>query len=140
MKTIEYTIDNIDETVDEIIGFFNENKPTKVVAFYGEMGSGKTTIIKQICLKLGVNDEVTSPTFAIINEYRTLSSEFVYHFDFYRLENIQEAIDIAVEDYFYSNNYCFLEWPEIVEPILPSNIIQIKITEINEKTRKITLS
>lgn len=136
---IKYTIDNIDQTVSQIIDFFKKNENLKVVAFYGKMGSGKTTLIKQICENFGVTDEVTSPTFAIINEYSTPNDDFIYHFDFYRLKDIQEAINIAAEDYFFSGNYCFLEWPEIVEPILPEHIIKINITEINNNTRQLSI-
>jgi len=137
---IEYTLDEINNVAKTIIEHLQQNKEVKVLAFYGKMGSGKTTLIKEICANFKVIDEVTSPTFAIINEYNTQNGDFVYHFDFYRLKNIQEAIDIATEDYFYSNYYCLLEWPEIVEPILPDNIINIKITEINDNKREITFN
>lgn len=140
MFTIEYNLDNISEVVDHVFDFFQKNTEVKVVAFYGEMGSGKTTLIKEICNRLGVKDVVTSPTFAIINEYNANLGDFVYHFDFYRLKNITEAIDIAAEDYFYSNNYCFIEWPEIVEPLLPEKILKINIIEKNQNTRKLTIS
>lgn len=140
MFTIEYNLDNISEVVDHVFDFFQKNTEVKVVAFYGEMGSGKTTLIKEICNRFGVKDMVTSPTFAIINEYNTNLGDFVYHIDFYRLKNINDAIDIAAEDYFYSNNYCFIEWPEIVEPLLPEKILKINIIEKNQNTRKLTIS
>ncbi|MBN2664416.1 MAG: tRNA (adenosine(37)-N6)-threonylcarbamoyltransferase complex ATPase subunit type 1 TsaE [Bacteroidales bacterium] len=140
MFTIEYKLENISKVVNQVFEFFYKNSEVKVVAFYGEMGSGKTTLIKEICSKLGVKDVVTSPTFAIINEYNANKGDYAYHFDFYRLKNINEAIDIAAEDYFYSNNYCFIEWPEIVEPLLPEKFIVIRIIEINQNTRKITIS
>ena len=140
MNKIRYNLQNIDKAVTEILDFLQKNKNINVLAFYGKMGSGKTTLIKQICSKFGVTDEVTSPTFAIINEYSSNDENLLYHFDFYRLKDIQEALNIAVEDYFYSGNYSFLEWPEIVEPILPENYLKITIEEINKTERSIQLA
>ena len=100
----------------------------RIFAFYGEMGAGKTTFIKAICNYLNVEDNVSSPTFAIINEYHTKSNEQVFHFDFYRLKNTNELFDIGYEDYFFSNNYCFLEWPEKIEEFLPEGTIIVEIT------------
>lgn len=113
---------------------FAENK--KVWLFYGSMGAGKTTLIKSICTGLGVTDSVSSPTFSIINEYRT-SIAPVYHFDFYRLKNQTEAMDMGYEDYFYSGNYCLVEWPEKIPELLPESYIQIQIHILNEQTREI---
>ncbi len=139
MNEIKYDLQNIDKAVNKILDFLKQNEHITVIAFYGEMGRGKTTLIKQICSKLGVTDEVTSPTFAIINEYSTNNDNLLYHFDFYRLKDIQEALNIAVEDYFYSGNYCFLEWPEIIEPILPENYLKIEIKEINNTVRSLVV-
>ena len=98
-----------------------------IFAFYGEMGAGKTTFIKALCQSLQVGDVVTSPTFAIINEYRTLYDEAVFHFDFYRIRSIQEVYDFGYEEYFHKNNYIFIEWPELIEDLLPTNTIKINI-------------
>ena len=99
----------------------------KIVAFYADMGVGKTTLIKQICSILGSSSTVTSPTFAIINEYPLNESESIFHFDFYRLLKFQELVDIGFEEYLYSGNLCFIEWPEIAEPLLPAEILKVSI-------------
>ena len=98
-------------------------------AFFGKMGVGKTTLIKEICAALGVEDVVCSPTFAIVNEYTTAEDEPVYHFDFYRMNSIREAYDIGYEEYFYSGCYCFTEWTEKIEEILPERYVRVEITE-----------
>ena len=107
----------------------------RIFAFYGEMGSGKTTLIKQICKFLGVTDQTSSPTFAIVNEYFTEKQETVYHFDFYRVEKWEDLIQIGVEDYLESGNYCFLEWPEIAENILETDFIKIFVSVNLDGTR-----
>ena len=100
-----------------------------VLAFTGDLGAGKTTFIAELCRRLGVGDESASPTFSILNEYRSRTSgEPICHFDFYRLESPEEAFDIGAEDYFYSGCYCFVEWPEVVEPILPPGTVDVEIT------------
>lgn len=99
----------------------------KVFAFYGSMGAGKTTFIKAVCEELGVTETVASPTFAIVNEYRDGSGRSIYHFDFYRINKLEEVFDFGYEDYFYSGNLCFIEWPELVEPILPEGSVRIAI-------------
>lgn len=98
-----------------------------VVAFYGPMGAGKTTLIKDLCHRMGVTDEVNSPTFAIVNEYVTDEGESVYHFDFYRIKKLEEAYDIGYENYFYSGNLCLIEWPELIEPLLPEHYVRVDI-------------
>jgi tRNA threonylcarbamoyladenosine biosynthesis protein TsaE len=109
------------------------------IAFYGKMGVGKTTFIKSICEQLQVIDEVTSPTFAIINEYNTVDSKTIYHFDFYRINKIEEVFDFGCEEYFYSQNLCFIEWPELIEDILPKNHINVIIEIIENEKRLITV-
>ena len=98
-----------------------------VIAFYGSMGAGKTTLIKNLCHRMGVTDEVNSPTFAIVNEYVTEEGESVYHFDFYRIKKLEEAYDIGYENYFYSGYLCLIEWPEMIEPLLPEKYIRVEI-------------
>ena len=100
----------------------------KIFAFYGEMGSGKTTIIKSICKALGAHDTVTSPTFTLINEYKTSGGESLYHFDFYRIRKPEEVFDLGTEEYLSSGSYCFIEWPELAEWILPVDIVKVRIT------------
>jgi tRNA threonylcarbamoyladenosine biosynthesis protein TsaE len=101
---------------------------SRIFAFYGKMGAGKTTFIKEICHTLGATDVVQSPSFAIINEYKTTQGQSLYHFDFYRIRKIEEVYDIGYEDYLYSGNYCFLEWPELIEPLLPDDVVKVTIT------------
>jgi tRNA threonylcarbamoyladenosine biosynthesis protein TsaE len=101
----------------------------RVFAFYGAMGAGKTTFIKAICHELGSSDYVTSPTFALINEYTTSNGSVIYHFDFYRIKKLEEAFDLGYEDYIYSGNYCFIEWPEMIEQLLPEGIVEVRIKE-----------
>ena len=98
-------------------------------AFFGSMGVGKTTLIKEMCAVLGSHDNVCSPTFAIVNEYSTGHGDPIYHFDFYRLKNLDEAYDIGYEEYFYSGVYCFTEWTEKIEPLLPDRYVRVDITE-----------
>ena len=107
----------------------------KVFAFYGKMGAGKTTFIKAICEELGVNDVITSPTFAIVNEYTADNDTPIYHFDFYRIKKLEEVYDMGYEDYFYSGNLCLLEWPELIEDILPEDVTKVTITEQEDGTR-----
>ena len=110
----------------------------KVVAFYGKMGAGKTTFIQAICKELGSADTVTSPTFAIINEYSSKQNEAIFHFDFYRINDISEAFDLGYEDYFYSGNYCFIEWPEKIQPLLPENLLEVNIETDAQENRVIS--
>ncbi len=112
----------------------------KVFAFHGSMGAGKTTLIKAICEELGVKESVTSPTFAIINEYKDRDGASIYHFDFYRINKLEEAFDFGYEDYFYSGSLCFIEWPEIVESLLPDNCVKVTIEEKENGIRVIKLN
>jgi len=112
----------------------------KLVAFYGQMGAGKTTLIKQICAQLGVMQEVSSPTFALVNEYETNNQQIVYHFDFYRIKNLEEVYDIGYEDYFYSNNLCLMEWPENIEPLLQNEqVIKVHIKPTRDDSREVLM-
>ncbi len=108
------------------------------IAFYGKMGAGKTTFIKAVCEALGVNDVITSPTFAIINEYSSASRGSIFHFDCYRLKRLEEFLDIGGEEYLYSGSLCFIEWPEIIEPVLPADALKITIEELPDGSRRIT--
>ena len=107
-----------------------------IVAFYGKMGAGKTTFIKALCAELGVNDEVTSPTFAIVNEY----GQNVFHFDFYRIKRLEEVYDLGYEDYFYRKDaLCLIEWPELIEELLPDDTLRVEISEEADGTRKLII-
>lgn len=139
MKTIQLkSIDNIADAAHE---FITQMGDETVYAFYGEMGAGKTTFINALCKALGVDDDTTnSPSFSIINEYRSdTTAELIYHFDLYRLESLEEAFDIGVEDYFDSGALCFLEWPERVEDILPDDTVKVNIVVNDDDSRTITI-
>jgi len=112
----------------------------KILAFYGAMGSGKTTIIKHLCKTLGAVDVATSPTFTIVNEYKTKDRGSIYHFDFYRIKKIEEVFDFGVEEYFMSGSYCFLEWPELAESALPCDIVKIQINVTQDNQRILNIS
>lgn len=128
------------ETIgDAALEFVNAMGDNTVFAFHGKMGAGKTTFIKAICEKLGVEDVINSPTFAIINEYRSNSGELIYHFDFYRINKVEEAFDFGYEDYFYSGSICFIEWPEKVESLLPHDVVNVAIEEMDNGSRKVTI-
>jgi tRNA threonylcarbamoyladenosine biosynthesis protein TsaE len=116
------------------------SKERKVFAFFGVMGSGKTTFIKEICKQLNVTDSVSSPTFSLMNEYMVLNGKSVFHFDFYRIKNEKEAVDIGCEEYFYSGHYCFVEWSEKILNLLPNEIVRIaiEVPGIYDETRLIT--
>lgn len=108
----------------------------KVFAFYGKMGAGKTTFIKAICEEMGVEDVITSPTFAIVNEYTSQKTgDTIYHFDFYRIKKLEEVYDMGYEDYFYGGSICFLEWPELIEDLLPEDAVKVSIEETKDGGR-----
>ena len=111
----------------------------KIITFYGEMGAGKTTLIKQLCKTLKVTDTIQSPTFSIVNEYLTEDSQQIYHFDFYRIKEEEEALDFGVEEYFYSGNYCFIEWPEKIPNLIPEKAVKVSITLTEDNERLITI-
>ena len=128
---------HIEDAAREFIKLMGDDT---VFAFYGKMGAGKTTFIKALCKLLGVEDEVNSPTFAIINEYRSqTTAELIYHFDFYRIKKLEEVYDLGYEDYFYSGALCFIEWPELVEELLPMDAKKVTITENSDGSRMIQL-
>lgn len=121
--------------------FIDEIGEYTVFAFYGKMGAGKTTFIKAICEELGVEDVINSPTFAIVNEYRSERTlELIYHFDFYRINRISEALEIGADDYFNSGAICLIEWPEKVEEILPEDTVCVKMTENEDGSRTVEIS
>ena len=123
----------LNEPAREFIRALGDNT---VFAFYGKMGAGKTTFIKALCRELGVEDEVNSPTFAIVNEYRSATTaELIYHFDFYRIKKIEEVYDMGYEDYFYSGALCLIEWPELAESVLPSDTVRVDIVEQDDGSR-----
>ena len=131
-------VQNIENLAAAARKFVDEMGENRVFAFYGKMGAGKTTFIKAICEALGVEDVVTSPTFAIVNEYADASGSPVYHFDFYRIKNLKEAYDIGCEEYFYSGYPCFIEWPELVEELLPENVVTVRIEVQGDESRVVS--
>lgn len=129
-----------DELGEVAKGVLEQAGHCPVWLFYGEMGSGKTTFIKRICAELGVTETMSSPTFSIINEYRTTGHKKIYHFDFYRIKNEAEAYDIGTEEYFYSGNLCFVEWPEKIPTLIPTEYAEVSILPENQNLRTIALS
>ncbi len=135
MKIIIDNIDSIGKAAKEFVAQMGEHT---IFAFYGKMGSGKTTFIKAICEELGVEDVITSPTFAIVNEYHTATAdEVIYHFDFYRIKKTEEIYDMGYEEYFYSGDVCFIEWPELIEDLLPDDAVRVSIHEIEDGKREV---
>jgi tRNA threonylcarbamoyladenosine biosynthesis protein TsaE len=129
------TLSDLPTAVSQLITFAGNEK---VFLFNGDMGAGKTTFIKSLCSALGVKEAVTSPTFAIVNEYRTPAAN-IYHFDFYRLKTQTEALDMGAEEYFYSGNYCFIEWPEKIPDMLPLHYISVNIKALDDNSREISV-
>ena len=137
---MEIRIDNIEGLKDAARQFVEASGDGRIFAFYGGMGAGNTTFIKAICEHLGVNDVITSPTFAIVNEYTSsVSAESIYHFDFYRIKKIDEVFDMGYEEYFYSGSYCFIEWPELIEDLLPEDAMVVRIEVLSPTERKFTI-
>lgn len=128
------SLENIHEVARQFIAAMGDNT---VFAFYGSMGAGKTTFIKAVCEELGVTDVINSPTFAIVNEYRSeQTGELIYHFDFYRIKKMEEVYDMGYEDYFYSGALCFIEWPELIDELLPGDAVEVHIEE-NEQGERV---
>src|SRR3569833_337334 len=132
--SFDYNLENISDNAYKLIQFAGDEK---IFLFYGDMGAGKTTFIKSLCEALGVHEPVTSPTFSIVNEYSGTSAR-IYHFDFYRLKKQAEALDMGYEEYFYSVNYCFIEWPEKIPDLLPEHYIRVDIQALSDTGRKLT--
>lgn len=131
--TITYKEDNLAEVANQIL----QSNPEKIITFTGDMGVGKTTLIKEICAQLGVKNPTSSPTFSLVNEYNAENS-LIYHFDCYRLKSINEAFDMGIVEYLDSKYWCFIEWPEIIQNLLPTKHTSIKIELIDAKTRTLT--
>ena len=134
MKIKIDSLENIHEAARE---FIENMGGSNVFAFYGKMGAGKTTFIKAICEEQGVDDVITSPTFAIVNEYTDIDGDPIYHFDFYRIKKLEEVYDMGYEDYFDSGYLCLLEWPELIEELVPEDAVKVTITELEDGTREI---
>lgn len=136
MKLPVKSLDELKHAAEQLISFGGSEK---IFLFYGEMGAGKTTLIKSLCERLGVKEPATSPTFSIVNEYQGESTK-IYHFDFYRLKNQSEALDLGYEEYFYSGNYCFIEWPEKIPDLLPDHYIQVDVQVVSNNERLLTFT
>tara|TARA_R110000868_G_scaffold105098_3_gene289267 strand:+ start:304 stop:711 length:408 start_codon:yes stop_codon:yes gene_type:complete len=133
---ITFSIDQIASVAQQVV----DANPKKVILFYGEMGAGKTTFIKQLCKTIGITEATSSPTFSLVNEYQTTNNEIVYHFDFYRLKTETEALDMGVDDYLYSGNWCFIEWAEQIPNLIPEEHSVIRIKEQADGKRFLELS
>jgi tRNA threonylcarbamoyladenosine biosynthesis protein TsaE len=131
-----YSLKDLSSIAKEVIA----SAEHRMLLFYGDMGVGKTTLIKEICTQLGVLDTISSPTFSLVNEYQTNKNETVYHFDFYRIENQEEAYDIGIEDYFDSNHWCLVEWPENVENLVPLEFVEIQLSRLDNNQRNIQIN
>ena len=130
-----YSLENLSEVATELIS----SAKNKTLLFYGQMGVGKTTLIKEICKQLGVLDTISSPTFSLVNEYETSKIEKVYHFDFYRIAQEEEALDIGIEEYFDNNDWCLIEWPENIENLLPLDAVEIPLSILEDQNRNIQI-
>jgi len=136
MQLVVNSVSELPKTALELVRFAGNEK---IFLFYGDMGAGKTTFIKNICEQLGVKDPATSPTFSIVNEYAASAGK-IFHFDFYRLKKQEEALDMGYEEYFYSGDYCFIEWPEKISDLLPDHYIRVEIEIINATLRRLTFT
>lgn len=132
---ILFSIEEIQEVAHKIIS----KNPRKVILFHGQMGAGKTTLIKALAKELGVTDATSSPTFSLVNEYKTGDSGYMYHFDVYRLKDETEALDFGIDDYLYSGNWCFIEWPEKIPNLLPDDYSEVFISILPDGKRKVVL-
>ena len=135
MQDITFEINNIEELSKVSDLLLDWREKSNIIAFYGTMGAGKTTFVKALCEAMGVTDTVNSPTFAIVNEYDTPSGRPIYHFDFYRIKRLAEVYDMGYEDYFYGRGLCFIEWPELIEELLPEETVKVTIEEQPDGTR-----
>lgn len=133
---ITFSLDEINEVAKQIL----EQNPNKVILFHGDMGVGKTTLIKALTKQLGVNEATSSPTFSLVNEYQTTNNQTVYHFDFYRMNNEIEALDMGADEYLYSGNWCFIEWAEKIPNLIPDLHSVISITLLSDNKRSLKLS
>ena len=132
---INYSLEDLPSIAIEIVSTANN----KTILFYGKMGVGKTTLIKAICKELEVQDVISSPTFSLVNEYETKKNEKVFHFDFYRITNEEEALDIGIDEYFDNNDWCLIEWPENIENLLPLDAVRIQLTVLEDNERNIQI-
>ena len=136
---MSYKIGSEEELVGVAKSLLNDFSDKKIILFYGEMGVGKTTLIKVLCKQLGVEEATNSPTFSIVNEYLSTSQKSIYHFDFYRIEKEEEVFDMGYEDYFYSGNFCFIEWPEKIPNLLPEEVVKVSIELDDDYNRLISV-
>jgi tRNA threonylcarbamoyladenosine biosynthesis protein TsaE len=134
---LEFDLDSIDNAAAEVLKLL---PGARIFAIHGEMGAGKTTFIKALCRILGAGEFITSPTFAIVNEYLDEKGKKYFHFDFYRLEKIEEALDLGYEDYFFSDSMCFIEWPEIIESLLPEETVRLVLNVLDNGNRQLWIS
>ena len=135
---MEITIKGLDTIRSAARQFIENIGSSRVFAFYGKMGAGKTTFVKALCEELGCDDVITSPTFAIVNEYTDGEQQPVYHFDFYRIKKLEEVYDMGYEEYFYSGALCLIEWPELIEDVLPDDTVRVTIEEQADGSRLLT--
>ena len=135
---MEITINGLDTIRSPARQFIENIGSSRVFAFYGKMGAGKTTFVKALCEELGCDDVITSPTFAIVNEYTDGEQQPVYHFDFYRIKKLEEVYDMGYEEYFYSGALCLIEWPELIEDVLPDDTVRVIIEEQADGSRLLT--
>jgi len=135
METKTFEINSVEELSQVTDLLLSWRDKSDIIAFYGPMGAGKTTLIKNLCHRVGVTDEVNSPTFALVNEYLT-ENDSIFHFDFYRIKKLEEVFDIGYEDYFYSGHLCLLEWPELIDPLMPDHFIKVEIALGNTDTSR----
>ncbi|MGL2986123.1 tRNA (adenosine(37)-N6)-threonylcarbamoyltransferase complex ATPase subunit type 1 TsaE [Flavobacterium sp. RSSA_27] len=133
--TVLFSIDELDQVAKQIL----EQNPNKVLLFNGEMGAGKTTLIKKLCENLGVNEPTSSPTFSLVNEYYTTNNQYIYHFDCYRLKTEIEALDMGIDEYLYSGHWCFIEWAEKITNLIPEQHSVITIEVLDDGNRKLVL-